>query len=599
VAVLQGGTQTFTATVTGSVNRQVNWTVQEGAAGGVITTNGVYTAPLTQGVFHVIAASQADSTKSITAAVTVPAVSVAISPSMPIVNEDEAQAFTALVNGSINTAVVWSIQEGTAGGAITANGVYTAPSTQGTFHIVATSQADSAKNSTATVTVPPVSVVIAPQSDTLKALGTRTFTATTAAGTPIIAVTWSVQEGTPGGTVDNSGTYTAPSTLGTFHVIATSVPDPNQRAVATVTVVPSGFRAVGPMSSGRKGHVATLLPSGKVLVTGGADASGNALATAELFDPVSGNFTLTGNMTTARLRHTATLLADGKVLVAGGVTAASGGFFCGADFLASAEVFDPASGSFTQVASMGTARAFHSKVRLPTAAVLIVGGLAMGCLSPLGPFDGAGPELFNPATGSFSPVNGSVSDPFASATILGNGKILLAGGLGSGGESDGSASLIDASSLSSSSTGMMVGGREAHTATLLQDGKVLVNGGDLVEPDSVYSIDTFLSSAELYDPVSGMFNQTGSMAIQRFGHTSTLLTNGQVLVAGGDAFGTAELFDPSAGTFTATGSLRTARSGHTATILQDGRVLVVGGIAGAIVSPDPTDSPLATAEIYK
>ncbi len=254
VAVLQ---------VTGSVNRQVNWTVQEGAAGGVITTNGVYTAPLTQGVFHVIAASQADSTKSITAAVTVPAVSVAISPSMPIVNEDEAQAFTALVSGSINTAVVWSIQEGTAGGAITANGVYTAPSTQGTFHIVATSQADSAKNSTATVTVPPVSVVIAPQSDTLKALGTRTFTATTAAGTPIIAVTWSVQEGTPGGTVDNSGTYTAPSTLGTFHVIATSVPDPNQRAVATVTVVPSGFRAVGPMSSGVRGMWPRSCPAAK------------------------------------------------------------------------------------------------------------------------------------------------------------------------------------------------------------------------------------------------------------------------------------------------------------------------------------------------
>lgn len=530
--------------------------------------------------------------------VSVPAVSVAISPSMPIVNEDEVQSFTATVSGSINTAVVWSIQEGAAGGAITANGVYTAPSTQGTFHIVATSQADSAKSSTAAVTVPPVSVVIAPQSDTLKALGTRTFTATSATGTPISAVTWSVHEGTLGGTVDNSGNYTAPSTLGTFHVIATSVPESTQKAVAIVTVVFSGFTPVGSMNTGRKGHTATLLASGKVLVAGGTDASGNALAAAELFDPVSGNFTLIGNMATARSHHTATLLADGKVLVAGGITAALGASPCGADFLASAEVFDPASGNFTHVTGMETPRAFHSAVRLPSGGVLVVGGLAMGCLSPLDPSDGAGLELFNPASNSFSPVNGSVSNPFASATLLGNGKILVAGGLGIGGESDVSANLIDASSLKSSSTGMMVGGREGHTATLLQDGKVLVSGGDMVEPNSVNSIDAFLSSAELYDSLSGIFNQTGYMAIERFGHTSTLLTSGQVLVAGGNASGTAELFDPSTGTFTSTGSLQRARSGHTATILQDGKVLVVGGVAEGIASPDPTASPLATAELY-
>jgi large repetitive protein len=109
-----------------------------------------------------------------------------------------------------------------------------------------------------------------------------------------------------------------------------------------------------------------------------------------------------------------------------------------------------------------------------------------------------------------------------------------------------------------------------HTATLLTNGQVLVAGGDN------------LSSAELYDPATGLWTATGSLATARGSHTATLLPNGKVLVAGGDgtnnsALASAELYDPATGHWTATGSLGAARAGHTATLLPNGKVLVVGG----------------------
>jgi len=110
---------------------------------------------------------------------------------------------------------------------------------------------------------------------------------------------------------------------------------------------------------------------------------------------------------------------------------------------------------------------------------------------------------------------------------------------------------------------------------LLPNGKVLVAGG--------FANSGVLSSAELYDPASGTWTNTGSLAQAHFGHTATLLPNGKVLVAGGeDAFGsflaTAELYDPSNGTWTATGSLNGKRAGHVATLLPDGEVLITGGV---------------------
>ena len=154
--VTASGRVTFSATVSNSSNQGVTWSVREGASGGSVTSAGLYTAPSTAGTYHVVATSQADTTKTSTAAVTVsapPPVSVAVSPTTASVGAGATVAFTATVSNSSNQGVTWSVREGASGGAVTSAGVYTAPSAAGTYHVVATSQADATKSATATVTV--------------------------------------------------------------------------------------------------------------------------------------------------------------------------------------------------------------------------------------------------------------------------------------------------------------------------------------------------------------------------------------------------------------------------------------------------------------
>lgn len=109
-----------------------------------------------------------------------------------------------------------------------------------------------------------------------------------------------------------------------------------------------------------------MLPSGKVLVTGES-------AGAELYDPATGSFSATGSMTTVRVYHTATLLPNGKVLVTGG--------WDGSTFFNSAELYDPATGSFSATGRMATARIYHTATLLPTGKVLVTGGGATGILN--------------------------------------------------------------------------------------------------------------------------------------------------------------------------------------------------------------------------
>jgi len=112
--VISSGTQSFTATVTGTTNLAVTWSVQEGAAGGSITSAGVYTAPQTIGTYHVVATSQADKSKSAMATINVPPPSVSITPAMDTLGPSEKRTFVAIVGGTNNTAVAWSVQKGAA-----------------------------------------------------------------------------------------------------------------------------------------------------------------------------------------------------------------------------------------------------------------------------------------------------------------------------------------------------------------------------------------------------------------------------------------------------------------------------------------------------
>jgi hypothetical protein len=172
----------FAAAVTGALNTSVRWSVLE-AAGGTVDTTGGYTAPGSAGVFHVVAVSVAEPTASGSATVTVtspPPVVVTVTPATATVDACLTLTLAATVTGTSSTAVTWSVLEGAAGGSITPGGVYTASSTGGIYHLVATSVADPSKSATATVTVTErvLSVQVTPATITVPAGGTAQFTAT-------------------------------------------------------------------------------------------------------------------------------------------------------------------------------------------------------------------------------------------------------------------------------------------------------------------------------------------------------------------------------------------------------------------------------------
>jgi acyl-coenzyme A thioesterase PaaI-like protein len=173
-SVTVGGTVQFTATVSGTSDTRATWSVTETSSGGAIDSAGLYHAPSSPGTFHVVATSVADGTKTATATVTVTAaptaVSVSVSPQTKSVSTGGTVQFTATVSGSSDTRSTWSVTEGSSGGTVDATGLYQAPSSAGTFHVVATSAADGTKSATATVTVttpPPPPVSLAAQFDVL------------------------------------------------------------------------------------------------------------------------------------------------------------------------------------------------------------------------------------------------------------------------------------------------------------------------------------------------------------------------------------------------------------------------------------------------
>jgi N-acetylneuraminic acid mutarotase len=281
---------------------------------------------------------------------------------------------------------------------------------------------------------------------------------------------------------------------------------------ATGTWAATGSLATG----GRYGHTATLLVNGKVLVAGG---SSHDLASAELYDPATGTWTATGRLGSGRHGATATLLPNGKVLVAGGRNESPPPF---GSWLASVELYDPTTGTWTATGSLATEREGHVATLLPNGKVLVAGGYKGSYL--------ASAELYDPVSGSWTATgNLAVARVPGTVTLLPNDKVLVIGGFGSGGFTDvlASAELYDAASGNWTSTARLSTARQIHTATLLTNGQVLVAGGFDSNNNSI-------ASAELYDATSGSWTATGSLATARARHTATLLSNGQVLVAGGD-----------------------------------------------------------------
>jgi hypothetical protein len=246
---------------------------------------------------------------------------------------------------------------------------------------------------------------------------------------------------------------------------------------------------------------------------------------------------------------------------------------------------------------MASARTGQTATLLPDGRVLIAGGEdeATGS-SELAPLATA--ELFDPTTGKFSPTGSmEVARSDSVAALLPDGRVLIAGGYDNVAGSEGtaaqalsSAELYDPATGRFSPTGNLSVERAGATATLLTDGRVLVAGGQGEQGPT--------SSAELYDPATGAFGPTGSMdpASPRDGASAIRLNDGRVLILGGGQLtNTAALYDPTTGSFKSAASMASERSGFTATLLPDGRVLIAGGsglIAGNAVG-------LASAELYQ
>src|SRR5262249_33095383 len=274
-------------------------------------------------------------------------------------------------------------------------------------------------------------------------------------------------------------------------------------ALAQPQVVSPSWTFTGNLKHRRWDHMATLLPSGKVLVVGGL--YNGVLNSAELYDPATETWSATGNLNVPRARFTATLLGNGKVFVAGD-------FPRGRAPTEPGELSAPATGTWSLTGSMHGARAWHSATLLPNGKVLIAGGIAeSGYIAYASLLNTA--ELYDPETGTW--------------TV----------------------------------TGRLNTGLVAPTATLLQNGKVLLAGGcDVIyNPWTVdEEVDGALVNAELYDPSTGSWSVTGSLNTGRVFHTATLLPNGDVLVAGGDSlsiYNTAELYSPTDGTWSHAGKL--------------------------------------------
>jgi hypothetical protein len=352
----------------------------------------------------------------------------------------------------------------------------------------------------------------------------------------------------------------------------------------------ASFTSTGGMLTTREGHTATLLKNGKVVVIGGMHWARpcircglqlSALASAELYDPATGKFIPTGKMSVPRVFHTATLLGNGMVLVAGGDNRKGTTY-------ATAELYDPATGIFNLIGNhMTTKRSAHTATRLANGKVLIAGGGNGSAFSTA--------EIFDPAAGTFTPTgNMHVGRFFFTATRLSNGRVLVAGGVcdnhGCNGTLTSSAELFNPATGTFALTGLMSVERSSHTATLLTTGAVLVTGGA--------TSTGVTATAELFDPSTRVFTPTASMQSKRELHTATRLTNGAVLVTGGingsTTLSSAELFQPTSGSFMATGNMKSARSEHAAALLGNGDVVIIGGINtnnGALDS-------LATAELF-
>ena len=595
------GSQQFTATVTGASDTSVTWTVQEGSSGGTVSNAGLYSAPAVLGTYHVVATSNADSTQSATATVTM---SGFIHSGLLYSGSCTA---TLLPNGSVlytggqpaglstnsesgsNNAEIYDPVALTS----TPTGNMTIPRCAETATLLPNGKVLFAGGQTLGV-VTATAELYDPISGTFASTGSMSVARSghTAVLLPNGMVLIAGGEDCNSACVYYSSAEMYDPTSGTFSPTAGNLATPYAGAAAVLLNTgkvllaggsPDGtnlnsfaelydpatglFTQTGTMVNPREVFTATLLQNGKVLFAGGKLISRATTSAAEIYDPSTGTFAATGSLNIGRASQTASLLLNGKVLIAGGRSALP--------FLASAELYDPGTGTFSLTGNLQEARVDHIATVLPNGTVQVAAGTGGQLLGSI--------ETYDPAAGVFTSqsVFMNVARTGHGTTQLADGRVLLTGGQDANTNVNSSAEIYDPVAGKFSLTGSLIQGRYGHTATLLGNGNVLVVGGY-----SDAGGTNLVSTAELYNPISGTFSPTSSPNVPRAYHTATLLPNGEVLIAGGEVAGlqtttSVELYDPNAGSFTLAGNMSAPRYNHTATLLNDGRVLIAEGVSGS------------------
>jgi hypothetical protein len=347
------------------------------------------------------------------------------------------------------------------------------------------------------------------------------------------------------------------------------------------SATPSGHWEPAPDLTALRGAArAVVLADGRVLAVGGGIGA-IPLAGAEIYDPGPGRWSRTADLHQARRGHAAVVLPDGRVLVVGGVA--------GDQVLSSAELYQPSTGTWADAPAMHDARLTPTLTLLADGRVLAAGGV--------GP-DGRSlrsAELFDPGASSWTAVGTGMTAARSGAAAIGlrDGRVLIAGGTDG---AEGGAAVLASSELFDPvgdvfvRTGDLRSGREGMTATLLVDGRVLVAGGS--------SAGNSEPGAEVFDPARGSWTTTGSMAAPRRLHGASLLADGTVLVSGGEdvrggartSLVTAEVFDPRAGRWHPAAAMSCPRRDAAQVSLHDGTVLVVGGDTAGPAQPSAAQS---------
>jgi hypothetical protein len=346
-----------------------------------------------------------------------------------------------------------------------------------------------------------------------------------------------------------------------------------------VVLDPSWTATKGNMVVARRGHTATKLSNGTVLIAGGAAAAGSLLS-AELFDPKTGTFAATGSMTDGRAEHASLLLKNGRAVVTGG-TGGSGA-------LSSTEVYE--AGAFRLVGALHTQRRQAALTLLGSGELLVAGGID-------------GTEKVTDSAETFDPVmeGWTAAPPMSNkrlglylATLANNGSGLAVAGISTMTVADlATCEIYTAPTRKWAATGLLSEARYAFGGATLSDGRVLVSSG--------YSATKAMCTegAELYDPNARTWSKAGKLSTARTEHTLTALAGNNAVAVGGvvrnatrvitSYLKSAEIYDSKSNAWSALADLKEPRVAHTATLLDDGRVLVAGGDSGK--------GALATAEV--